>query len=118
MDAPRLKSQIWVSAYLRRCMVAGLFGAVVKKGAEEAGAVFAMIDRLDGTVRLFGPAPGSSIGDDGMRRWIDETGGFVERPAALAILDRRKRSDPDLWVVEVEDRAGIGGFEGEDIVLS
>jgi hypothetical protein len=116
MDAPRLKSRIWVSAYLRRCMSAGLYGAVVKTGAEEAGAVFVMIDRLDGTARLLGPAPGSSVGEDGMRRWIDETGGFVPRPDALAILERRKRADPDLWIVESEDKAGGGSFEEEAVV--
>lgn len=114
-EPPRLTSSIWVSAYLRRAFVHGLFGAVVKKGAESAGAVFVMIDRLDGTVRLLGPAPGASIDDDGARRWIDETRGFVPRIDALAILARRRKSDPDIWIVEVEDRAGEGGFSGENV---
>ena len=113
---PRLKSAIWAAAHVRRCFVAGLFAAVVKKGAEEAGAIFVMIDRLDGTARLLGPAPGASIADDGSRRWIDETQGFAPRSETLAILDRRKRSDPDLWIVEIEDKSGEGGFAGEVIV--
>lgn len=115
-EAPRLKSAIWVSAYVRRCFVAGLFAATVKKGAEDAGAIFVMIDRLDGTVRLLGPAPGSSISDDGARRWINETKGFVPRVDALAILARRKRGDPDLWIVDVEDRSGDAAFAGEEVV--
>ena len=34
----RLKSAIWVSAFLRRCMVEGIFGALIRKGAD--GDVF------------------------------------------------------------------------------
>ncbi len=41
----RLKSSIWVAAYLRRCQTEGIFGAVRKRGAEEAGAVFVKIGR-------------------------------------------------------------------------
>ena len=43
----RLKSGIWVAAYLRRCNVEGAFAAVRRRGAEEAGAVFIKISRLD-----------------------------------------------------------------------
>jgi hypothetical protein len=32
----RLKSSIWVAAYLRRCQTEGIFGAVRRRGAEEA----------------------------------------------------------------------------------
>ena len=47
----RLKSGIWVAAYLRRCNVEGAFAAVRRRGAEEAGAIFIKINRLDGTGR-------------------------------------------------------------------
>ncbi|MGL4592631.1 MAG: DUF1491 family protein, partial [Aestuariivirga sp.] len=39
----RLKTAIWVSGLLRRCQAQGLFGAVIRKGAEEAGAVFVIV---------------------------------------------------------------------------
>ena len=52
----RLKSGIWVAAYLRRCNVEGAFAAVRRRGADEAGAVFIKISRLDGTATLYGPA--------------------------------------------------------------
>ena len=45
----RLKSGIWVAAYLRRCNVEGAFAAVRRRGAEEAGAIFVVVNRLDGT---------------------------------------------------------------------
>jgi len=52
----RLKTGIWVAAYLRRCNVEGVFAAVRRHGAEEAGAIFVKINRLDGTGALYGPA--------------------------------------------------------------
>ena len=48
----RLKSAIWVAAYLRRCQTEGVFGAVRRRGAEEAGAVFVKIGTLDGNAML------------------------------------------------------------------
>ena len=57
----RLKSALWVAAYLRRCQVEGVYGVVRRRGAEEAGAVFVRISRLDGTSDLFGPAPQSAF---------------------------------------------------------
>ena len=53
----RLKSSIWVSAYVRRCDIEGAFAAVRRRGAEEAGAIFIKLNRLDGTGMLYGPAP-------------------------------------------------------------
>ena len=57
----RLKSGIWVSAFLRRCMVEGLYGAVIRKGAEEAGAVYVIVNHLDGTQHFFGPAADAPV---------------------------------------------------------
>ncbi len=59
----RLKSAIWVAAYLRRCQTAGVFGAVRRRGAEEAGAVFVKVATLDGNATLYVPAP-QTVYDD------------------------------------------------------
>ncbi len=109
----RLKSSIWVSAFLRRCMVEGIFGAVVSKGAEEAGAVYVIVNHLDGTVHLFGPAPGASHDEEGQRRWVEELAPPNGSAEASALLERRRRSDPDIWIVEVEDRSGTAGIQAE-----
>src|SRR5438477_4247310 len=53
----RLKSSIWVAAYLRRCQTEGVFGAVRRRGAEEAGAVFVQVATLDGNAMLYVPPP-------------------------------------------------------------
>src|SRR5260370_42497555 len=59
----RLKSSIWVAAYLRRCQTEGIFGAVRRRGAEEAGAVFVKVAQLDGNAMLYAPAP-QTVYDD------------------------------------------------------
>lgn len=106
----RLKSAIWVSAFLRRHQAEGRFGAVIHKGAEEAGAVFVVVNHLDGTLHLFGPAPGPAYDDAGDRRFAIELGGPVAQEGIDAFLRRRRAADPDIWVVEIEDRAGTAGL--------
>ena len=106
----RLKSGIWVAAYLRRCDVEGVFAAVRRRGAEEAGAIFIKINRLDGTGTLYGPAP-QSVFDEARPadRFFTPLVGRAA-PAADGDLEARLakeiRFDPDLWIIEVEDRTG------------
>jgi hypothetical protein len=105
----RLKSALWVAAYIRRCQVEGVFAVVRRRGAEEAGAVFVRLSRLDGTSDLFGPAP-QSVFDTapGVDRAFSAS--FAVQPArdpdVEAYLAREIKFDPDLWIVEVEDRDG------------
>jgi hypothetical protein len=105
----RLKSGIWVSAYLRRCAVEGAFAVVRRRGADEAGAVFVKISRLDGTADLFGPAPQTAF-DDARPAERAFTPCFsnlpVPDPEVENYLMREVRFDPDVWILEVEDRAG------------
>ncbi|GGH13716.1 hypothetical protein GCM10007036_12520 [Alsobacter metallidurans] len=105
----RLRSDIFVSAYIRRCAVEGAPAVLRRRGAAEAGSVFVKIDRLDGTCALFGPAPQSSFGEgEGERRFARlHPEPFVEIPTAEARLAREIKFDSDLWIIEVEDRAGL-----------
>jgi hypothetical protein len=57
----RLKSGIWVAAYIRRCQVEGAQAVLRRRGAEEAGAVFIKVSKLDGTADVYGPAPQSAF---------------------------------------------------------
>lgn len=106
----RLKSDIWVSAYLRRCQVEGVFAAVRRRGAEEAGAVFIIVNRLNGTATLYSPAPQSAFDDarPAERLFTPVLGGEKPVPEAdvEARLAKEMRFDPDIWIVEMEDRAG------------
>jgi hypothetical protein len=105
----RLKSAIWVAAYIRRCQIEGAFAAVRRRGAEEAGAIFVKLNRLDGTAELFGPAP-QSVFDDARPSDRLFTRCLAEQPAPEAKIEERLvrelRFDSDAWIVEVEDRAG------------
>jgi len=105
----RLKSAIWISAYLRRCNVEGVAAVLRHRGAEEAGAIFIKVDWLDGTADLYGPAPQASFEEDHpIERAF--TSMLKEHPAAAPVVEeklaRELRFDPDAWIVEVEDRAG------------
>ena len=105
----RLKSAIWVAAYIRRCHIEGVFAAVRRRGAEEAGAIFVKLNRLDGTAELFGPAPQSAFDDARpMDRLFSRC--LAAQPVPEAKIEERLvrevRFDPDAWIVEIEDRAG------------
>jgi hypothetical protein len=113
MTVPRLKSELWVQAFLRSQQVAGRFGAVIRRGAAEAGAVYVIVNHLDGTLHLFGPAPGPVHDDAGERRWIVEKSPPAGQAEADAVLGRRQRFDPDIWIVEIEDKTGTAGLSAE-----
>ena len=105
----RLKSGIWVSAYLRRCAVAGVQAVLRRRGAEEAGAIFIKIDRLDGTVDLFGPAPQTEFdAAQPVDRAFMASLRDLPKPndEVEAYLGKQVRFDPDIWIVEVDDRKG------------
>jgi hypothetical protein len=106
----RLKSGIWVSAYLRRCTVEGVAAVVRRRGAEEAGAIFIKVSRLDGTATLYGPAPQTAFDEaqPADRYFSAVLGGATPVPEAdiEVRLTREIRYDPDVWIVEVEDRSG------------
>ena len=104
----RLKSGIWVAAYLRRCQTEGVFGAVRRRGAEEAGAVFVKVATLDGNAMLYVPAP-QTVYDDSRpieRFFTPVSPQPVPEAAVEERLVREIRFDPDAWIVETEDRAG------------
>src|SRR5262245_32148338 len=103
----RLKSEVWVKAYIRRCSSAGLMAAVLRHGDDDAGAIYIRINRLDGTSLLFGPSPAGFTGADEDRRWVSCLREIVSPDAAVdTYLARQTEFDSDLWIVEVESREG------------
>ncbi|HYP58163.1 MAG TPA: DUF1491 family protein [Beijerinckia sp.] len=103
----RLRADIWVAAYIRRCAVEGAYAVLRRRGAPEAGAIFVKLDRLDGTAALYGPAPQSEILVAEERRFTRlHRSEWIEPADAETRLQREISFDPDLWIVEVEDRAG------------
>ncbi len=104
----RLRSDIWVSAYIRRCAVENATAVLRRRGAAEAGAILVKIDRLDGRAALFAPAPQSETGERGVeRRWSRaHRQDWIEPGAVEERLRKEIAFDPDVWIVEVEDREG------------
>lgn len=99
----RVTADLWVSALLRRVFSAGGFAAVAKRGAMEAGAVFVLARGRLGETALFGPAPQTSYDSAKPDERHFTLIGEGEEPDALeARLEREKRFDPDIWVVEIE----------------
>ena len=98
---PRLTTGFWVSAYLNRLRLAGIPVFVTAKGDATAGAVLVKVATLDGRAQAFHRS--FDLMSDA-RVWVVLTEG-AERDVDAALTRQRAR-DPDLWVLELEDRAG------------
>jgi hypothetical protein len=98
----RLKAGIFVRALIRRAEVAGAQAYVARKGAEEAGAIFIKIARLDGTCLVLDQARRG----EGELVWVKPLGDSADEARAKAFFEKQIRFDPDLWIVEIEDREG------------
>lgn len=99
-----LKTEIWVQALARRAQVAGAFVTVARRGDRDAGAVLVKVSTLDGRARLYAPAQDGS----GERIWLDLSAGALgqDEREIDAYARKRAENDPDVWLVEIEDRAG------------
>ena len=108
----RVTSSLWVGAYIRRCNSVDAMVVVSRRGAEEAGAIFVIVDRLDGTNDLYAPAPQSSFDEAHPSDRMFQRVVTGEPASALAArIEREVRFDPDLWVLAVEDREGRAFLE-------
>jgi hypothetical protein len=108
---PRLKAGIYVKALIRRAEIAGASAYVVRRGAEEAGALFLKLARLDGTCTVLNQARRG----EGELVWMKPLGETSDDVAAAKYFEKQVRFDPDLWIVEIEDREGRA-FVDEAIV--
>ena len=107
----RLRADIFVAALIRRVAHEGAFAVLRRRGAAEAGAIFVKIDRLDGRAALFGPAPQTELAES-VERGIDRVFTRVHRDEWIDPQETERRLqreidfDPDIWIVEIEDREG------------
>lgn len=106
----RLTSDFWVSAFIRRVGLEGGFATLRRRGAAEAGAIAVTVSRAaDRLAALYLQAPQSAF--DAERPtdrlfvpvWPEV---FVEEMRVTEKLARETSYDPDLWIVDVEDRDG------------
>lgn len=97
----RLTARFWVDAYLARLRVYDISAFVVAHGDDTGGAVLVKLATLDGKAVLFQRSFDLMSGE---RVWAELSAG-PEREVDEAVA-RQRGFDPDLWVIEVEDRAG------------
>lgn len=103
----RLRTDFWVAALTRRAEAAGAYVSIARRGAAEAGTVFISVDRRGGSLDLYGPAPQSMFDDE---RPTDRLFSLIAAEASpetvQARMEQEMRFDPDLWLVDIEDREG------------
>ena len=97
-----LSTDLWVSALIRRAELAGAFATVARKGDARAGTVIVKtFDTSSRRARLYSEA----FGPDGERLWMQPVESEIESELD-AYIQRQAGYDPDIWVVEIEDREG------------
>lgn len=108
-----ISTDVWVSALIRRAQLAGASAVITRKGDARAGAVLVKAyDTLNRTARLYT----ETVSLDGERLWIQPHPEAFESELD-AYAARQANYDPDIWVVEIEDREGrhflVEDVEGE-----
>lgn len=97
----RLTSRFWVDAYLARLRLADVPAFVVAHGDDTGGAVLVKLNTLDGRAVVF-QRSFDLMAD--VRIWAELANG--PEAEVDAAISRQRGFDPDLWVIEVEDRQG------------
>lgn len=96
---PRLATSLLVSALMRRAEAEGGFAAVLAKGEPTAGAVLVILAERSARQRILERL----LQPDGSYQWHGITGQDTDNKEEIsAIIDRRRKYDPDLWVVELD----------------
>lgn len=96
---PRLASGVLVSALIRRVEAAGGHAAVLARGDAQAGAVLLVLAARGLPAKLLERVPSL----DGGHSWIATGPADLAQPGAVTdYLARRRRTDPDLWAVELD----------------
>lgn len=106
---PRLKTGLVVHAALRLATVQAIPIVVARRGDADAGAILIKLNQLEQGFTIL--AQTRTL--EGELAWMRATGASpVDEQTADAYVERQVKRDPDLWVVEIEDRAGRPIFAG------
>jgi hypothetical protein len=110
LSEDRLPTELWVQAHLRRLSAEATPVALVRRGERERGTVLLKLNLLEGGCRILTQARDV----DGRLGWLAALAGkLVPEAEADAYIARAVERDPDLWVIEIEDRAGRNPFDGK-----
>jgi hypothetical protein len=110
LSEERLPTELWVQAHLRRCSVDAVPAALLRRGEPERGTVLLKLNQIEAGCRILTQARDL----DGRLGWLAALGGkLVPDVEADAYIARAVERDPDLWVIEIEDRNGRNPFDGK-----
>jgi hypothetical protein len=99
MTDDRLPAHVEVGGLIRAVQAAGGFGMVIAKGERDAGTLLVICCENGTNARLFERMPQL----DGTRKWTLTKSQNAENPHEFTeYCDRRKRQDPDTWIVELD----------------
>ena len=105
-----LNTGLWISAQVRLCDRAFIPATIVRRGDSDAGTVLVKINRFEAGVTVFTQA--STL--DGEPAWSRGSGPApVSEAEADAYIARQVQRDPDVWVLEIEDRKGAYKLDGK-----
>ncbi len=105
---PRIPTHVWVEAEVRRLSSDGIGVYVTSRGDKTGGMVLQKINNLCGQCLLFG------LQRDLLGRlvWVNPLqDDMVPESEADAYIKRALSRDPDLWVIEIEDRTAQARIE-------
>mgnify|MGYP001546078658 FL=1 len=109
MTEPRLKTRLVVQAAVRLCTIRAVPIAITRRGDADAGTILLKLNQLDLGCSVLSETRTPA----GERAWLRATGPVpVPEADADAYIARQVQRDPDLWVVEIEDRAAAPVFAG------
>lgn len=110
MSEGRIATELWVMAHIRQCHAKGIMATVVKRGDDWGGAVVIKLNLLGPGFRVLT----QSRDIDGNIAWLQaKEGAVIAEADADDYIARQTQRDPDLWVIEIEDRTGKIPFEGK-----
>ena len=111
-----LKSETIINAGIRKAEKNLTSAYVIKRGDEQAGAIFVKIDTLDGFSKLFSRNIKYDLNND--KEIIEFADLYPQKRITTQEIDKRISReieiDRDCWVVEIEDKNGFNSFENLD----
>ena len=97
----RLRSKIWVQAYLKRLELQTIAAYVTAHGDDQSGAILVKVIRRDGSAQLYQKTFDLQSNKNVWVRILEGLDMEID-----SLLEKQKVNDPDLWVVEIESASG------------
>ncbi len=100
----QLRANVWVTAYLRQVAARGGIATVLHAGDADFGAILIKVRDGNGNAVIYEPVSAFELSDRDDRKWRPRTPAGELEEAADALLERMRRTDRDLWVLEIQTR--------------